>query len=160
MYTMQGRLSTEAQAGLAIGYQAFFIFLAVGFGLGSGLSALVSNAKGAKDTSGTRKLAAQGLSFGVIVTAIFMVVALWLGPKLIEIVSEPGGYRDAGTGYFHWLIVALPGFMLGLRWQRNFASAWRLPFIAARLDGGVLCQRHFEPAVDVWHPWRVGRHGV
>ena len=107
-----GRLSTEAQAGLAIGYQAFFIFLAVGFGLGSGLSALVSNAKGAKDTSGTRKLAAQGLSFGVIVTVIFMVVALWLGPKLIEIVSEPGGYRDAGTGYFHWLIVALPGFML------------------------------------------------
>ena len=107
-----GRLSTEAQAGLAIGYQAFFIFLAVGFGLGSGLSALVSNAKGAKDTSGTRKLAAQGLSFGVIVTAIFMILALWLGPKLIEIVSEPGGYRDAGTGYFHWLIVALPGFML------------------------------------------------
>jgi len=107
-----GRLSTEAQAGLAIGYQAFFIFLAVGFGLGSGLSALVSNAKGAKDTSGTRKLATQGLSFGVIVTAIFMIVALWLGPKLIEIVSEPGGYRDAGTGYFHWLIVALPGFML------------------------------------------------
>lgn len=107
-----GRLSTEAQAGLAIGYQAFFIFLAVGFGLGSALSALVSNAKGAKDTSGTRKLAAQGISFGVLVSLLFMAVAIWVGPQLISIVSAPGGYRDAGTGYFYWLIVALPGFMM------------------------------------------------
>ena len=107
-----GMLSTDAQAGLAVSFQVFFVMVAFGFGLNSAMSALVSNAKGAKDTSGTRKLAAQGLSFGVIVTVIFMVVALWLGPKLIEIVSEPGGYRDAGTGYFHWLIVALPGFML------------------------------------------------
>lgn len=43
-----GLLSTDAQAGLAIGYQAFFVFMAVGFGLGSALSALISNAKGSK----------------------------------------------------------------------------------------------------------------
>lgn len=30
-----GQLSTQAQAGLAIGFQAFFILMAVGFGLGS-----------------------------------------------------------------------------------------------------------------------------
>ena len=35
-----GMLGTYAQAGLAIGYQAFFIMMAVGFGLGSALSAL------------------------------------------------------------------------------------------------------------------------
>ena len=107
-----GRLSTEAQAGLAIGYQAFFILMAVGFGLGSSLSALVSNAKGSKDTSGTRKLAAQGLSFGVCTTIVFIIIGLWTGPRLIELVSVPGGYRDAGTDYFFWLILALPGFML------------------------------------------------
>ena len=41
-----GILGTDAQAGLSIGYQAFFILMAVGFGLGAALSALVSNAKG------------------------------------------------------------------------------------------------------------------
>jgi|TARA_B110000908_G_scaffold169546_1_gene226904 putative MATE family efflux protein len=107
-----GHLSTEAQAGLAIGYQAFFILMAVGFGLGSSLIALVSNAKGSKDTSGTRKLAVQGLSFGALVTVALMCIGLWVGPKLIQLVSEPGGYRDAGTAYFFWLILALPGFML------------------------------------------------
>ena len=107
-----GRLSTQAQAGLAIGYQAFFILMAVGFGLGSALSALVSNAKGAKDHESTQRLAAQGLGFGVLATVLFALIGLWAGPQLINLVSDPGGYRDAGTGYFYWLIMALPGFML------------------------------------------------
>jgi putative MATE family efflux protein len=107
-----GRLSTQAQAGLVIGYQAFFILMAVGFGLGSSLSALVSNAKGSKDTAGTRQLAAQGLSFGVIATLTLMIIGLWSGPLLIQLVSKAGEYRDAGTAYFFWLILALPGFLL------------------------------------------------
>lgn len=107
-----GRLSTEAQAGLAIGFQAFFILMAIGFGLGSGLSALVSNAKGSKQSDAARNYAAQGISYGVIATLILMVIGWITGPYLINLVSEPGGYRDAATGYFRWLIIALPGFML------------------------------------------------
>lgn len=107
-----GQLSTDAQAGLAIGYQAFFIMMAVGFGLGSALSALVSNAKGEKNTKATRSLAAQGLSFGVIATVVLMVGGWFGGPLLIALVSEPGGYRDAALGYFRLLILALPGFLL------------------------------------------------
>lgn len=107
-----GRLSTEAQAGLAIGFQAFFIMMAVGFGLGSAMSALVSNAKGSKNQSEARKFAAQGITFGVIATFTLMVIGWFGGPYLIALVSEPGGYRDAATGYFRWLIFSLPGFML------------------------------------------------
>ncbi len=107
-----GQLSTDAQAGLAIAFQAFFILLAVGFGLGSALSALVSNAKGRKDSSKTRMLAAQGLGFGIIATLTLMVLGRFAGPWLIALVSEPGAYRDAALGYFNWLIFALPGFLL------------------------------------------------
>jgi putative MATE family efflux protein len=107
-----GLLSTDAQAGLAIGYQAFFVLMAVGFGLGSALSALISNAKGSKDESQTQIFIAQGLTFGVIATVVSMAVGWILGPHLIALVSEPGAYRDAATGYFRWLIVALPGFFM------------------------------------------------
>ncbi|MCL3882246.1 MATE family efflux transporter [Marivita sp. GX14005] len=107
-----GRLSTEAQAGLAIGYQAFFIMMAVGFGLGSALSALVSNAKGERNPGAARSLAAQGLTFGAIATALLMLLGSWGGPHLIRLISEPGGYRDAALGYFGWLIFALPGFLM------------------------------------------------
>jgi putative MATE family efflux protein len=107
-----GQISTEAQAGLAVGFQAFFINMAVGFGLGAAMSALVGKAKGSKDERGARKLAVQGIGMAVLLTAALMSVAVWLGPALITIVSEPGAYRDAGIGYFTWLIFALPGFLL------------------------------------------------
>jgi putative MATE family efflux protein len=107
-----GRLSTEAQAGLAIGFQAFFIMMSIGFGLGAAMSALVSNAKGAHDKSSVRAFALQGISFGIIATGILMVLGWLGGPYLIALVSEPGGYRDAATGYFNWLVLSLPGFFL------------------------------------------------
>ena len=107
-----GRLSTDAQAGLAIGFQAFFILMAVGFGLSSALSALVSNAKGSKDLALTQIFIAQGLTYGVIATGALMAIGWILGPMLITIVSEPGEYRDAALSYFRWLIFALPGFFL------------------------------------------------
>ncbi|WP_439155104.1 MATE family efflux transporter [Yoonia sp.] len=107
-----GMLSTDAQAGLAIGYQAFFVLMAVGFGLGSALSALVSNTKGARDPSQTQIFIAQGLAFGVIATLVSMAIGWIIGPYLIALVSEPGEYRDAAMGYFRWLIFALPGFFM------------------------------------------------
>ena len=107
-----GRISTDAQAGLAIGYQAFFILMALGFGLSSALSTLVSNAKGGGDTTQAQRYVVQGLTFGVLVTVLCMVIGWFSGPKLIALVSEPGGYRDAATGYFEWLIFALPGFLI------------------------------------------------
>ncbi|MDC1429579.1 MATE family efflux transporter [Emcibacteraceae bacterium] len=107
-----GLLSTDAQAGLAIGYQVFFILMAIGFGLSSALSSLVSNAKGSGDDTVAQRYVAQGIAFGVIITGSCMVIGWFLGPRLIDLVSEPGAYRDAALGYFYWLIFALPGFLL------------------------------------------------
>ena len=107
-----GLLSTDAQAGLAIGYQAFFIIMAVGFGLSSALSTLVSNAKGSGDAAEAQRYVVQGLAFGGVITLSCMVIGWFLGPELIVLVSEPGAYRDAAMGYFYWLIFALPGFLL------------------------------------------------
>jgi putative MATE family efflux protein len=107
-----GQLSTEAQAGLAVGFQAFFVMMAVGFGTGSAMSALVGNARGKKDDVAVRRTAMQGLSFAVAATVVLIVVGAFVGPNLIALVSEPGGYRDAANGYFYWLLAALPGFLI------------------------------------------------
>lgn len=107
-----GQLSTEAQAGLAIGFQAFFILIAVGFGTGSAMSALVGNARGKKDDAMARRMAMQGLSFSVVASICLVFLGALAGPHLIALVSEPGGYRDAANGYFYWLLAALPGFLI------------------------------------------------
>ncbi|WP_299028256.1 MATE family efflux transporter [uncultured Sulfitobacter sp.] len=108
-----GFFGTQAQAGLAVGFQAFFILVAIGFGLSSAMSALVGNAKGRKDDAEARHLAAQGIGLAGVATLIMIAIAAFAGPSLIAIVSEPGAYRDAGLGYFNWLIFALPGFVIG-----------------------------------------------
>ena len=108
-----GLLGTQEQAGLAVGFQAFFILVAIGFGLSSAMSALVGNAKGRKDAAEARHLAAQGIGLAVLATLLMIAIAAFAGPFLIAVVSEPGGYRDAGLGYFNWLIFALPGFIIG-----------------------------------------------
>lgn len=107
-----GKLSTEAQAGLSISFQAFFIMMALGFGTGSAMSALVGNARGKKDDATARRIAIQGLSFGIALTVLLGLFGAFVGPYLIHLVSEPGGYRDAATDYFYWLLMALPGFLI------------------------------------------------
>lgn len=108
-----GFFGTQAQAGLAVGFQAFFILVAIGFGLSSAMSALVGNAKGRRDDAEARHLAAQGIGLAVFAVLIMGCIAAFAGPHLIAVVSEPGGYREAGLGYFNWLIFALPGFIIG-----------------------------------------------
>jgi len=107
-----GQISTDAQAGLAIGFQAFFVMMAVGIGTGSAMSALVGNARGKGDDAVARRTAIQGLSFAITSTLILIVVGALCGPMLIALVSEPSAYRDAANGYFYWLLAALPGFLI------------------------------------------------
>ena len=107
-----GFFGTEAQAGLTVGFQAFFVLVSVGFGLGAAMSALVGNAKGRKDVAEARHLAAQGIGFATIATLALIVIAMLTGPSLIALVSEPSAYRDAGQSYFNWLVLSLPGFIL------------------------------------------------
>ncbi|MGR3616978.1 MAG: MATE family efflux transporter [Paracoccaceae bacterium] len=107
-----GRLSTDAQAGLALGFQVFYIFIAFGFGLSGAMGALVGQALGKKDGREACRLAAQGVSFAIVLTVIMIVAGYWLGPVIIGLLSEPGDYREAATGYFRWLLLAMPGFLM------------------------------------------------
>lgn len=107
-----GRISTEAQAGLTISFQAYFLLITFGFGLGTAMSALVGGAVGGKDHAAGRKIALQGVGYGVCGTALLMAVAGYVGPLLIALISEPGPYRDTANRYFVILIFAMPGFIL------------------------------------------------
>ena len=107
-----GLIGTDAQAGLAISFQAFFLFITFGFGLSSAMTALVGNALGAKKPDEARLVAARGIGYGTIISLILMVAAWFIGPELIKLVSSEGAYRDAGTRYFRVLLLAMPGFVM------------------------------------------------
>jgi len=107
-----GLIGTAAQAGLAISFQAFFLFITFGFGLSAAMTALAGNAIGAGQREEARLIAARGICFGIIISLLLMVAAWFAGPELIKLVSTEGAYRDAGTQYFLVLILALPAFVM------------------------------------------------
>ena len=107
-----GLIGTEAQAGLAISFQAFFIFITFGFGLSAAMAALVGNATGAKDLYKASMIARKGIGFGLLVSMLLIIAASWIGPLLINLISTEGAYRDMGTQYFNILVIAIPSFVM------------------------------------------------
>ena len=107
-----GLISTDAQAGLAISFQAFFIFVTVGFGLSAAMTALVGNAIGRKDDDEASRIALQGVSFASLSAIILLVAALAFAPSLLNLISTDGAYRDAGLRYMMILILSLPSFVI------------------------------------------------
>jgi len=131
-----GRISTEAQAAMAIAFQAFFLLNAVGFGLAAAMGALVGNAAGQRDGEGARRFAAQGLGYAALACVVLWGVGSVVGPALIRLISAPGGYREAAFLYFGVQMLALPGFVVGfaangiLRAQGDTVSQQRALIVA------------------------------
>lgn len=107
-----GLLGTDAQAGIALGYQGFAVLMAFGFGLSAAMGALVGQAIGAGDQGRARTLAGQGLSLATV-TGVALMLLGWLGgPLVIALISEPGGYRDAALTYLNIILLSLPCFII------------------------------------------------
>ena len=107
-----GLIGTAAQAGLAISFQVFFIFVTAGFGLSAAMTALVGNAIGRKDANEASRVALQGVRFAILSALLLLFAAFYLAPTLLKLISTDGTYRDAGLRYMLILILSLPGFVI------------------------------------------------
>ena len=108
-----GMISTEAQAGLAISFQVFFVLLAIGFGLNTAMNALVGKALGEERAGQAKRIACQGLTYAVLSSLVLMVGGFYAAPYLVGLISEPSGYQDAANDYLRWLMFAAPSFLIG-----------------------------------------------
>ena len=158
-----GLIGTAAQAGLAISFQSFFLFITFGFGLSSAMTALVGNAIGAGVRAEAQLVAARGIGFGLSITVVLMILAWFLGPELIKFVSTDGDYRDAGTRYFVVLILAVPGFIMsfginGLLQSQGDTVSMQRAQIAAFFANIVLNPLLVFGIPDVWNG--IGFNGI
>ena len=94
-----GRLSTAAVAGLSISFPVFFLILSSGAGLGTGTTALMANALGAKKREEARLLAAQSLSFGLLASILLTALGLWGAGPLFRLMGAHGDYLAAALTY-------------------------------------------------------------
>ena len=135
-----GRLSTDSQAGMAIGYLTFFFLVSFGFGLNGAMASLVGNAIGRKDTKTSEELTIIGILFALFISITLIIFGLILGPFTLGLISETGAYQDFGLRYYFLLLIALPAFLIAytcngiLQAQGDAVSMQRALIIAFLLN--------------------------
>ncbi|MCF8364368.1 MAG: MATE family efflux transporter [Bacteroidales bacterium] len=107
-----GQISTFAQAGLAISFPVFFIILSVGMGIGTGTTALISNALGRRDEETAKIFARQALVFGFLLSVLLSVIGYLSVPYLFKFMSAEGETLTMALEYMNVVLICTVTFLL------------------------------------------------
>ena len=94
-----GYLGPEALAGLALSFPVFFILISLGSGVGTGVTAIISNYIGEGNTEKAREVARDALSLGIIFAMVITVLGLNLDRLLMELMGGRGMALEYGLRY-------------------------------------------------------------
>lgn len=87
-----GLISTQALAALSLSFPVFFVIIAMGSGLSTGVTALVGTSLGAGDRKEARLFAIQGISFGILAGLVLTLVGLSASPFLFGALGASSDY--------------------------------------------------------------------
>jgi putative MATE family efflux protein len=95
-----GMLGPDELTAAAFCMPLVFLGLGVTFGLGSGLTAVVARAVGARDVEGADRAAENGLLLGLALTAFFTVLGMVGGHALLSSLGVPPNLTALAWDYF------------------------------------------------------------
>ena len=94
-----GKLGTADLAGMSVSFSVFFILTAILSGIGTGLSALISNAIGKKNQEQVDVLTVNGLFLAVSAGLILTLAGMLFAPFLLALLGADGDALKAGSRY-------------------------------------------------------------
>ncbi len=90
-----GLLSTQILAALSLSFPVFFIIISMSSGIGTGATALIGGALGAKDEAEARLYALQGSSFAFLMGLVLTVFGWTVSPAIFSLMGASESYlRD------------------------------------------------------------------
>lgn len=96
-----GRIDTEAVAALSLSLPVYFIITSLSSGIGTGATALMGAALGAKRKNDAALVAVQMLGFGVIVSAFLAWFGLTFSPAIFSWLGAEGEYLETCLAYMN-----------------------------------------------------------
>jgi len=96
-----GRIDTQAVAALALSLPVYFIITALASGIGTGSTALMGSALGAKDRKQASFIAVQMLSFGIFISIFLAWFGLTFSPSIFGWLGAEGHYLDTCLAYMN-----------------------------------------------------------
>ncbi len=100
-----GQISGEALAALSITFPVFFIIIAISSGLGTGITALISNELGAKRLDQAKLYTTQALLFGVIISLILSVIGYFSSETLFRLLGANDTYLTTALLYMQTIFL-------------------------------------------------------
>jgi putative MATE family efflux protein len=107
-----GQLGPEALAALTFVFPLFFVIVALASGLGTGVTAGVAQAIGRRDHEDAGRVAANGLTLGIIGAVSMAVVGQAFGPRMLELLGASGDTVRLAWDYLQIVILGLPLFFV------------------------------------------------
>lgn len=95
------RIDTEAAAALALSLPVYFIITAMAAGIGTGSTALMGTALGARDRKQAARIAVQMLSFGIGISALLAWFGLTFSPAIFSWLGAEGAYLESCLSYMN-----------------------------------------------------------
>ncbi|QJB56434.1 MATE family efflux transporter [Pseudodesulfovibrio sp. zrk46] len=96
-----GRIDTQAVAALALSLPVYFIISSLASGIGTGSTALMGTALGAKDRKQAARIAIQTLSFGFFLSAFLAWFGLTFAPDIFGWLGAEGEYLEICLSYMN-----------------------------------------------------------
>ncbi len=106
-----GLLSDDALAAVSIAGSVFFLILAIGFGMQTGVSAVVSPELGRKQSVRAAKVVDNALGLGLLLSVLFALIGLWSSPGLVRILGAQGKIEALSLEYLLVTFIGTPAFV-------------------------------------------------
>jgi putative MATE family efflux protein len=134
-----GQLGPEALAAATYVGALFFVAIALSNGLASGVTALLAQAIGRRDTETAERLASGGLGIGLIIGAGLCIVGMSAGPLIIPLLGAEGETADLAWEYFQVLSAAMPLMLTStaIRAVLNGEGDARTPMLVLTVATGI-----------------------
>ncbi|MCX5883492.1 MAG: MATE family efflux transporter, partial [Deltaproteobacteria bacterium] len=107
-----GQLSTDALAALSLSFPVFFMIIALGSGIGTGTTALISNAIGEDNREKASEYIGQAISFTILFGIAMTVVGLLISPVLFKILGARNQYLTLALSYMNVILLGTVFFLL------------------------------------------------
>ncbi|MFW5827237.1 MAG: MATE family efflux transporter [Alkalispirochaeta sp.] len=136
-------LATEGLAALSLSFPIFFVIIAAGSGIGTGATALISNALGAKDHNTAVRYQAQAISFGVIASLVLTGVGMVVAEGAYRFMGATGEVLVLALSYMRVILLGTGFFLLnqivnaGLNSRGDTRSFRNVLFIGMVLNIGL-----------------------
>lgn len=107
-----GMISSSAVAGISVCFFLYFLIIAVGFGFGAAITAIIGNCLGDRKVQRAKIYAHKGLVFMMLFGCFMAVVGFLSAPFIIRVLGGiEGGFYHLALSYIQIIFLSAPFFL-------------------------------------------------